>query len=316
MPPDRSAGRRRAGSHRPPTGTGPTGRAAGRSGSGAAADLRAAWPHGPVEVPTGTVELVPDPDHAAGVTLLVNGVPSSYVDLDDPGVLAFEYMQQMALVIDTLRPGTPLDVVHLGAGGCALARALDVLRPGSRQLAVELDTRLPELARLWFGLPRAPALRIRAGDARAELERLGTATTDVVVRDVFAGDRTPAHLTTIEAARAAARVLRPGGVYLVNCADRPPLALARSEAATLGRVFADVVVIAEPALLRGRGYGNLVLAATDDPALLAVAGLARAVRTLPAPARLLRGEEVAAFAAGAPVLHDPVTGDGTRDAAP
>ncbi|MBT0995818.1 fused MFS/spermidine synthase [Cellulomonas sp. DKR-3] len=297
-----SAARRREGSHRPPT---PGSARAAASHRGGPAALRAGWPDGPVEVPTGTVEVRPDPDHASGATLLVNGVPSSYVDLEDSGVLAFEYMQQMALVIDVVRPGTPLDVVHLGAGGCALARALDATRPGSRQLAVELDARLPELARTWFGLPRAPALRIRAGDAREQLERLADASADVVVRDVFAGDRTPAHLTTLEVAQQAARVVRAGGVYLVNCADRPPLTLARSEIATLREAFADVAVIAEPALLRGRGYGNVVVAAAHDEDLLGVAGLARAVRTLPAPARLLRGDELRAFVAGAPVLRDP-----------
>ncbi|ASR54325.1 spermidine synthase [Cellulomonas sp. PSBB021] len=297
--PDRA---RRPGSHRPPTPRPLPGRGRGRQG---ARTQRETWPVGPVEIPTGTVEVVPDPDHAAGATLLVNGVPSSYVDLDDPGVLAFEYMQQMALVVDALRPGEPLDVVHLGAAGCALARAIDWTRPGSRQVAVELDARLPELVRTWFGLPRSPALRIRAGDARAQLALLHGASADVVVRDVFAGDTTPGHVTTVEMVRDVARVLRPGGAYLVNCADGADLVRARSEAATLTEVFADVVAIAEPALLRGRGYGNVVLAASDDPDLLAVAGLARAVRSLPAPARLLRGDELRALVGDAAVLRDP-----------
>ncbi len=37
------------------------------------------WP-----VDTGRAELVPDGDGRRGWTLLVNGVPSSHVDLDDP----------------------------------------------------------------------------------------------------------------------------------------------------------------------------------------------------------------------------------------
>ncbi|MGN8246400.1 spermidine synthase [Cellulomonas soli] len=270
------------------------------------APTRTPWPVGPVAVPTGTVELLPDPDDPDGVTLLVNGVPSSYLDLRDPTRLAFEYMQQMAAVIDGLGEGTdPLTVVHLGAAGCALARAIAATRPASRQVAVELDAALPELARDWFDLPRSPALRIRAGDARAELARLPTASADVVVRDVFAGDRTPEHVTTTEFTADVARVLRPGGVYLANCADRPPLALARAEAATLFSHFTDVAVVAEPGLLRGRGYGNVVLAASDDTLLLSSARLARAVRSLPAPARLLHGAELTSFVGSASVLRDP-----------
>lgn len=286
---DRSA-RRSTASHRPPT----------RSAA------RAPWPTGPVSIPTGTVELTRDLDDPDGVTVLVNGVPSSYLDLADPTRLVFEYMQQMAAVIERYGDvGGPIDVVHLGAAGCALARAVDAARPGSRQLAIELDTVLPELVRGWFDLPRAPALRIRAGDARAELARLADASADVVVRDVFAGDTTPGHVRTREMVALVTRVLRPGGVYLANCADRPPLAGARAEVATLREAFADVAVIAEPGLLRGRGYGNVVLAATDDPDLLGSPALARAVRSLPAPARLLHGAEVTAFVGTATPLADP-----------
>jgi SAM-dependent methyltransferase len=288
---DRSA-RRPPASHRPPTRPG--------------ARTSAGWPAGPVEIPTGTVELLRDPDASDGVTVLVNGVPSSYLDLADPTALAFEYMQQMMLVIDRLDDGTqPLDVVHLGAAACALARAVHAARPGSRQVAVELDTALPELVRGWFDLPRSPALRIRAGDARAQLAAMADASADVVVRDVFAGSTTPGHVVTREMVAEVVRVLRPGGVYLVNCADRPPLSMARAEVATLEDAFADVAAVAEPGVLRGRGYGNLVLVGTDRLDLLGDARLARGVRTLPAPARLLHADELAAFVGRAPVLRDP-----------
>lgn len=262
------------------------------------------WPQGPVPIATGTAELRRERDDPDGVTLLVNGVPSSHLDLSDPTRLEFEYMQQMAAVVDRLRAG-PVAAVHLGGAGCALARAIDAARPGSRQIAVELDPVLAELVRRWFDLPRSPALRIRVGEGRAELARLPDASADVVVRDAFAGDGVPAHLTTRELAADAARVLRPGGVYLANCADRPPLALARAEAATVADVFAHVAVIAEAGVLRGRRYGNVVLAGTDDPGLLASPALARALRTLPVPARLLAGEEAAAFVGNAAARRDP-----------
>ncbi len=288
--PDHDRNRRRGtASHRPPT-----------SGQG-----RTPWPDGPVEIPTGTVELVRTPDDPDAVTVLVNGVPSSHLDLADPTRLDFEYMQQMAAVLDHVAPSQePLQVVHLGAAGCTLARWVDARRPGSRQVAVELDATLPELVRGWFGLPRSPALRIRAGDARAELTTMADASADVVIRDVFATARTPEHVTTVEFVREVARVLRPGGLYLANCADRPPLTLARAEAATTGAVFGFVAVVAEPALLRGRGYGNVVLAGTDTSGLLTSAGLARDIRSLPVPARLIPPDEVPAWAGRAAILRD------------
>ncbi|WP_391540494.1 spermidine synthase, partial [Isoptericola variabilis] len=103
-------------------------------------------PEGPVEIDTGTAHLERDPDHPERVTLHVNGVPSSALDLADPGFLAFEYMQQMAAVLALLPPG-PLRVLHLGAAGCALARYVEHERPGSRQLGVDVDARLTTLVR-------------------------------------------------------------------------------------------------------------------------------------------------------------------------
>ena len=233
--------------------------------------------------------------------MLLNGVPSSHLDLADPTRLEFEYMQQMAAVIDRVgTPGSPLRVIHLGAAGCTLARYVQAVRPGSHQLAIELDATLAELVRTWFDLPRAPLLRLRTGDARAELARLPTGSADVIIRDVFAGATTPRHVTTLEFTADAARVLRPGGVYLANCADRPPLERARSEVATLRAVFADAAATAEPGQLRGRRYGNLVLAGSDQPGLLGSAELARVIRSLPAPTRLLHGPDLAAFSRAAP----------------
>ncbi|HWS58552.1 MAG TPA: fused MFS/spermidine synthase [Actinotalea sp.] len=278
-------------------------------------------------IDTGTVEVQVDRGDPRSVTVLVNGVPSSPVHLDDPTRLDFEYLQVMAAVLDRLDPG-PLDAVHLGAGACALPRWVEATRPGSRQLAIDVDGALLTLVRRWFDLPRSPRLRLRAGDARAVLGALPAASADVIVRDVFAGERTPVPLTTVEMVRQVVRVLRPGGLYLVNCADRPPLALARAELATLGGQMPEVALAVEPGILRGRRYGNLVLAATAEPPssagsvdrtstrsapLLVDPGLARTLRSLPVPVRLLHGTELDAFVGRAVPLRDVPT---TTEAAP
>src|SRR5437764_1146294 len=84
--------------------------------------------------------LVPDPRRPAGWTLLVDGVPQSYVDLDDPRYLEFEYMRRLASIIDAAAPpGVPLRVLHLGGGALTMPRYVAATRPGSRQRVVELD---------------------------------------------------------------------------------------------------------------------------------------------------------------------------------
>src|SRR3954466_11602097 len=224
---------------------------------------------GPVGLPGrtavagGTPEPPGDADRDGSWMLLVDGTPQSHVDLDDPTHLEFEYVRRVGHVLDlAAEEGRPLDVVHLGGGALTLARYVAVTRPGSRQRVAESDEPWPGLVRPSLPLPRTARIRVRAADAREAVASMHPASADVVVSDVFAGARTPAHLTTVEYAREIHRVLRPGGVYTANVADGPPLAFARAQVATLRAVFADVCLLAEPGTLRGRRFGNLVAVAS------------------------------------------------------
>jgi spermidine synthase len=260
-------------------------------------------PPGPTAVTGGTAELLADADRDSSWMLLVNGTPQSHVDLDDPSHLEFEYVRRMGHVLDLAgEPGVPLDVVHLGGGALTLPRYLSVTRPGSRQRVVEIDQPLTDLVRAHLPLPRNARVRVRAADARAGLAATHTASADVVITDVFAGARTPAHLTTVEFVREAKRVLRPGGIYLANVADGPPLRFARAQVATLRAVFDNVCLLAEPGTLRGRRFGNLVAVASD--AELPLSGLTRRTAKDPMPARVVDTDDLERFAGTARPVHD------------
>ncbi|MCW2500709.1 MAG: hypothetical protein JWN87_2385 [Frankiales bacterium] len=216
------------------------------------------WP-----VRFGTAELVKDLDRPTGWMLLVDGTPQSYVDLDEPEHLEFEYVRLLADVVDGVGdPGAPLAVVHLGGGACTLPRYLAATRPGSTQVVVEADEPLVEVIRQQLG---TVGFRLRTGDGREALQHLAKGTSDVVVADVFVGAQVPGHMATLEHVREVKAVLKLGGVYAVNLADTGTLPFARSQAATLAAVFAHVVILADPGILRGRRFGNLVLAASDTP---------------------------------------------------
>ncbi len=247
------------------------------------------------------IELLRDADRRAAWMLLIDGVPQSHVDLEDPGYLDFEYVRRMGHVIDAAAPaGQPLRVLHLGAGALTLARYVAATRPGSRQLAGEVDAALVELIRL--RLPLHAKVRVRVGDARAELERLAAARFDVVIADVFAGGRTPAHLTSAEFWAAVRRVLRGAGVAVANVADGPPLAHARAQVATARTAFPHACLIADAAVLRGRRFGNLVLAASPGP--LPVDVLTRQTAGDPIPGRVRHGRDLDRFTAGAKPVTD------------
>jgi spermidine synthase len=265
--------------------------------------VRVRTPPGPTAVSGGTAELLADADRDGSWMLLLNGTPQSHVDLDDPTHLEFEYVRRMGHVLDLAgEQGAPLDVVHLGGGALTLPRYVAVTRHGSRQRVVEIDQPLTDLVREHLPLPRGARVRVRPDDARVGLSALHTASADVVLCDVFAGARTPAHLTSAEFAAEVHRVLRPGGVYAANVADGPPLAFARAQVATLRSVFAHVCLLAEPGTMRGRRFGNLVAVASD--AELPIAGYIRRCARDPMPSRVVHDEDLERFAGTARPVHD------------
>lgn len=253
-----------------------------------------------VRLSDGTIARIVPSGYTSGWELEVDGVPQSHVDPEDPTYLSFEYVARMGAVIDRLRmPGQPLTAVHLGAGALTLPRYVEATRPGSRQQVVEIEQALVDFVREHLPPPRGAQIRVRIGDARDVLGRLPAGivgAVDLLVCDVFAGAQTPAHLTTVEFYTAAARVLAPDGVVLVNVADGAGLAFARRQVATVRAVFEHVVVLAEVQLLKGRRFGNLVIAASPGP--LPTEWLPRLMAAGPHPAKVAHGTELAEFTRG------------------
>ena len=221
-------------------------------------------PTGPIPVDTGTASFDAVPGTVDQYVLTVNGVPSSPYRATDPGALDFDYLRWIAAALDTTHPGgASVRAVHIGGAACALARYLDQARPGSRQTVVEIDAALVEWVRTHLDLPRAPGLAIRAADGAAEIARFRPQSLDVVVRDAFAGDTTPAALTTTEWFDSARSALKPTGAYVANVADDPRRSALRTEVDGLRTRFSRVAALVDPTRFRRRRRGNVVVVATD-----------------------------------------------------
>lgn len=262
--------------------------------------------HPQVRLDHGGVASVVPSEFTSGFELLVDDTPQSHVDLDDPTHLHFEYVVRMGAVIDQLTtPGASLTAVHLGAGALTVPRYIEATRPGSRQQVIELESPLVQLVREHLPLPKGAPIRLRIGDAREGVRRLPPAligNCDLVVSDVYSGAQTPAHLTSVEFYRELASLLAVSGVLLVNVADGPGLAFARRQVATIAAVLPEIGVLADTQVLKGRRFGNLVVAASTSP--LPTEWLPRMLAAGPHPAKIALGAEVQTFVQGARIVTD------------
>lgn len=250
---------------------------------------------------------------SGGWQLVVDGTPQSHVDPERPELLVYEYVQQIGHVLDALPPG-PVTAVHLGAGALTLPRYLDATRRGSRQQVIELEPQLIELVREVAPLPRGASVRVRYGDAREQLSRLPAGlhgAVDVVVVDVFSGSQTPAHVTTVEFHELVRGLLAPDGVVIVNIADDRTLGFAKRQLATLLEVHRAAAALADPGMLKGRRFGNIV--AVAGRTLPDLDEIGRALRRDPLPGKVVAGSELVRFLGGARPARD---GDASPSPAP
>jgi spermidine synthase len=104
------------------------------------------------------------------------------------------------------------DVLCIGLGiGIA---PMDFARDGARVDVVEINHAVVPVAQQWFDL-HPEQLNIVIGDGRQFLNNC-TKQYDAVALDAFLGESSPSHLMTREAFGEMRRVLKPGGVLVIN----------------------------------------------------------------------------------------------------
>ncbi|MEV0615279.1 fused MFS/spermidine synthase [Nonomuraea sp. NPDC050404] len=256
---------------------------------------------GQYQVTFGEVELLRDMDRQDGWMLSKDGVPQSYVDLQDPTFLEFEYVRLMADVIDLL-PDGPLSCVHVGGGACTIPRYVTATRPGSRHIVIEPDGLLVNLVREQLDLRSVPKLKVIVTGGREGTAKVWDETADLVVLDAFTGATMPVELATAEYMGDITRILHPNGTLLINMADGKGLAFARRLLATVTGTFKHVTLLAEPGVMRGRRFGNLIVAASRTALPLDL--LTRRAAGGLTQARCVHGPALTNFIAGAAPIKD------------
>ena len=207
--------------------------------------------------------VVVDEEDASVRYLILDTLRHGAVDLDDPTHLEFRYINIIGDAIDAM-PDGPLDALHLGGGAFSMPLYVNATRPGSTHLVLEIDGLLVDVARDELGLETGPDLEVITGDARLALGDLEDNSFDLIVGDAFSGLSVPWHLTTTEFVAELDRVLRPGGLYVMNAVDGDDNGFVEAQLATFVPHFEHraVVVPSEWPSIRPV---NQILIASDEP---------------------------------------------------
>lgn len=230
--------------------------------------------------------------------LRIGGTDQSYVDLEDPRRLEFDYIQRIAAGLDVCAPaGERLSTIHIGGALMTLPRYVAATRPRSPQIVLEPDVELTAFARVHVPLPDRSGIKVRAVGGVEGIAAIRDDYADAVILDAFHGSRVPPELTTIEFFADVARVLQPSGTLLVNVTDRSPFGYARRVLAGVVGQFREVIFSAEPSTMKGRRFGNVVIQASNVE--MAVGDLVRSAAGSAFPYRVLSGAKVRDLLAGA-----------------
>ncbi len=249
------------------------------------------------------VSLEPDRERGSGFLLKVGQTDQSYVDLDDPTLLEFDYVQRIADALEAFTPSDePRRVIHIGGAAMTLARYVATTRPRSPQIVLEPDEALTAFVREQLPLPQRSGIKVRPVDGRSGIAAMRPDYADVVILDAFEGARVPADLTTTEFFAQVSEVLAGDGVFLLNLTDRAPFAYLRRVVAGLGEHFSTLAMSAEPATFKGRRFGNVLVCAADVS--LPDAVLAQKAARSAFPYRVLTNDLVRKSFAGAEPLTD------------
>ncbi|WP_408895702.1 spermidine synthase [Nocardioides sp. R1-1] len=199
--------------------------------------------------------------------LELDGMQQSAVDLADPTRLVFDYVRRIGDLVDAISPvpPAPLRVLHVGGAAMTLPRYVAATRPRSSQIVLEPSAETIERVRAEAPLPARSGIRVRPVGGEEGILAVRDGSQDLVVLDAFSGGAVPGSLTSAAYAEQVGRVLAPGGLFVANLVDRPPYRQVRSFVAAVG-ALGDIAVGAEPATLKGRRAGNLVVASGALPA--------------------------------------------------
>ncbi len=148
-------------------------------------------------------------EDAGALRLLVNGSRQS-----DPSISAL--WREAIKKFDVSSHAEVDDLLVLGVGGGTVISLLTGLFPAVRVTAVDIDPAILSIAKTFFHLDTLPQVKLVCADARKFVHVPKAHSYDMVVVDLFIGRIIPEFVSSPAWYRRIRRLLRPGGLLLIN----------------------------------------------------------------------------------------------------
>jgi len=202
----------------------------------------------------GTLQVLDRPDGTCRYYLNDNLIQNTYAPLTRQSASTFTYMLSGLARAYTTNLS---DALCIGLGIGIVPR--DFAGQGIRVDVVEINPDIVPMAVKFFDFDPSQ-VNLMINDARYVLNQTRK-QYDAVILDAFLGDSSPSHLMTQEAFTAVRRVLRPGGVLVINAfADIDP-----GKDFFAGSLYKTLTAVFPGVKLHSNGDGAIFVVATDRP---------------------------------------------------
>jgi hypothetical protein len=216
-------------------------------------------------------ELFEDENSPGEWILAINNSLHSGLDVNDPTNLPFYYAKKLGSIIETLFPRREkLSVLHLGAGALSIARYIDSTRPGSNQVAVEIEDGLVEFVEEILPFDKTGTVDVIIGDGRSVVEsgiEEFTGRFNLVIVELFLDRTAPTNATSIEFYKLLKKTLTFNGVLIVNIIDGDDYTFAASTYVTIKEAFSNVKAVLDEKEFKARSPGNILVVGSTENTL-------------------------------------------------
>jgi len=153
--------------------------------------------------------------------LELDGLVHSYISLQDPTFLAYDYLKVIAdMATYTAQQNPNLRALFIGGGGYTMPKYLENKYPQSTLEVIEID---PEVTRVDFeylGLSPDTHIVTYNEDARQTVKKLPEGQYDMIFGDAYKNYSIPYQLTTYEFNQQVKGLLKSNGIYITNLIDK------------------------------------------------------------------------------------------------